>query len=356
LLTSSLPGASYLWYFNNAPISGATSRSYLATANGNYYVAITAAVNGCTYNSAVKTLPVASLNTTLASTSANSYCNGLIGDRLYIASVAGATKFNVRLEDANNPGTTVAKVTNATSTVTISTFVPALQYGMTYNAYVSCITTAGDTLCENSTYSTFGTVSQAAAPSTKLTSASCGKLNLVNTAGSLSATKVCGGENYQLVILDKNTNAVVATANSTAGLYTIATLGLAASTTYKAIINVTRDGVVTGPGVADTCLIGFKSNGGGSRTTGVEVAELAAYPNPFTNNTTLAFNLDNAARVSVAIVDLAGRTVANVSATEMTAGNQTIAINGDNMAAGVYVARLMVNGNLAGQVRLNVVK
>ncbi len=70
-MTSSVTGTSYVWYFNGSPISGATSQSYTATQNGDYYVIVTNA-SGCEGQSNTVTinsvgilnpvLPIISLN------------------------------------------------------------------------------------------------------------------------------------------------------------------------------------------------------------------------------------------------------------------------------------------------------
>ncbi len=54
-LTTTTTGASYQWYLNGQPISGATNQSYTATANGTYTVKVTAA-GGCSGTSAGKVL------------------------------------------------------------------------------------------------------------------------------------------------------------------------------------------------------------------------------------------------------------------------------------------------------------
>lgn len=60
VLTSS-PASGYQWYYNNGMIAGATSQSYTATQNGQYYVVITDA-NGCSAFSAPLTINDVSVN------------------------------------------------------------------------------------------------------------------------------------------------------------------------------------------------------------------------------------------------------------------------------------------------------
>ncbi len=53
LLTCTTSAASYQWYLNNNPILSATSNTYNATANGNYYCEVKYVYTNCPYNSNV---------------------------------------------------------------------------------------------------------------------------------------------------------------------------------------------------------------------------------------------------------------------------------------------------------------
>lgn len=75
--------------------------------------------------------------------------------------------------------------------------------------------------------------------------------------------------------------------------------------------------------------------------TGVTTA-----PNPFNNETTVSFNLKSDAAVSLTVTDMAGRTVYTVASTNMTAGAQTISIDGSALNAGVYNYALKVGDSV----------
>ncbi len=70
--------------------------------------------------------------------------------------------------------------------------------------------------------------------------------------------------------------------------------------------------------------------------------DVTVYPNPFVGATEIKFNLKADANVSVVITDVAGRTVATVPASNMSAGEQTISIDGTNFVAGIYNYTLTV--------------
>jgi hypothetical protein len=343
----------YQWTLGGTPIPGATGSTFTTAANGNYTVVATSNY-GCTATSAGRTLPV----TAGTSGIRNGYCNypyGLIGDVLPLTTAANAAKYSVRIENNNNPGVTVGRAVANGAALSLQAVTPALQYGQTYKTFVTVITANNDTLCENTAGAcSFITVPQAAANPTKLASSFCGKLNLVNNTGNINAISQPAADQYVFHFRNIVTNAVTNYTSANTPVVALANLGLASGTTYSVKVDVRRDNVVTY--AVDSCLLGFQSNGGGSRIEGSIASELVAYPNPTASNATLSFTLENAANVAVVLTDLAGRTVNNTTATGMTAGNQTIALNTEALNAGVYVARLMVNGTLAGQVRLNVVK
>ena len=76
---------------------------------------------------------------------------------------------------------------------------------------------------------------------------------------------------------------------------------------------------------------------------------LQAAPNPFNPRTVLAFELTAPAAVRLAIVDLAGRHVRTLATGPLPAGTHQRTWNGRDdagraVAAGVYLARLLVDG------------
>jgi TonB family protein len=66
-----------------------------------------------------------------------------------------------------------------------------------------------------------------------------------------------------------------------------------------------------------------------------------AYPNPFNPSVTLAFSLPEAATVAVALFDVSGREVLSVPSRSLEASERhEIAIDGSNLASGMYLYRL----------------
>jgi hypothetical protein len=84
--------------------------------------------------------------------------------------------------------------------------------------------------------------------------------------------------------------------------------------------------------------------------TGVEAIaaqyDLNVYPNPFSSNTEVAFELKNDANVSINVTDITGRTVATVDSQMYTSGAHTVSVNGTNLTAGVYNCTITIGNNV----------
>jgi len=71
----------------------------------------------------------------------------------------------------------------------------------------------------------------------------------------------------------------------------------------------------------------------------------AVYPNPFNARVTVAFRLAGATEVTAVIYDLAGREVARLlNEATLTAGEQTLAWDAQNLASGIYLLKLEAQG------------
>ena len=94
-------------------------------------------------------------------------------------------------------------------------------------------------------------------------------------------------------------------------------------------------------------------------TTGIEEANSTLstfdiYPNPFTNNATIAFTLKNSENVSVEIYNMLGAKVCNIQNGLLGAGMQQINLNGQNLASGLYFVKLTAgNYSISQKISLN---
>ncbi|MBT3231443.1 MAG: T9SS type A sorting domain-containing protein [Calditrichaeota bacterium] len=67
------------------------------------------------------------------------------------------------------------------------------------------------------------------------------------------------------------------------------------------------------------------------------------YPNPFNSNTSITYNLPEAAIVEVALFDIAGRQVSGLMLNYVQAGQHTFTLDGSDLSGGVYVLQLQAN-------------
>jgi hypothetical protein len=80
------------------------------------------------------------------------------------------------------------------------------------------------------------------------------------------------------------------------------------------------------------------------------------WPNPFNPITHISFELVNAGNVQLSICDLLGREVAVLASGTMNAGLHEVVFNGQRLASGVFVARLMVDDRQVDASKLLLVK
>ncbi len=67
---------------------------------------------------------------------------------------------------------------------------------------------------------------------------------------------------------------------------------------------------------------------------------VAAYPNPFDRQTEITFSLDQSSEVRLAVYDVRGREVAQLTEGTYQAGSHTVTFDGTDLPSGVYVWRL----------------
>lgn len=70
------------------------------------------------------------------------------------------------------------------------------------------------------------------------------------------------------------------------------------------------------------------------------------YPNPFSANTNLVFTLARSQNVSVRVTNLLGETVSAINDQTLSEGQQTLVINSNGLADGVYVVNIKINDRL----------
>jgi len=69
-----------------------------------------------------------------------------------------------------------------------------------------------------------------------------------------------------------------------------------------------------------------------------------SFPNPFTNTTSIEYNLKNAGEVSYSVVDVAGKELMSKNEGTVAAGGHKITVDGSDLSTGVYYLNLNVAG------------
>ena len=79
-------------------------------------------------------------------------------------------------------------------------------------------------------------------------------------------------------------------------------------------------------------------------------------PNPFGTVTTINYELQNAAKVTLNVYDVTGKKVIEQNQGDLTSGKHSVKVNAENLAAGVYYYSLKVNENVTSSMKMVVVK
>ena len=72
------------------------------------------------------------------------------------------------------------------------------------------------------------------------------------------------------------------------------------------------------------------------------------YPNPFSERTTLTFNLPERETISLRVYDVLGRRVRTLASGELAAGEHRFALEAGDLPSGVYVVRARVQSPSSG--------
>lgn len=81
-----------------------------------------------------------------------------------------------------------------------------------------------------------------------------------------------------------------------------------------------------------------------NKVTNEDMNSFVLYPNPASENTTIAFNITEKNKVSVSVYDVLGNLVSIISQeNDFEKGNNTISLNTSNLSSGIYYISLEVN-------------
>jgi hypothetical protein len=350
-------GTSYLWS------TGATTRAITATTAGSYVVTVT--TNGVSAVSpAVSVSLAANPTATITASGSTSLCagNSVTLTAALATSYLWSTGATTRAITTSTPGNYSVTITNASGCSAAS---PATTVTTASGNAAATISVAGGntTICSGRTTTLTSSTASSYLWSTGATTASI----TVSTAGTYTVTtnptsgcpsvsspvtinvqaapspvfsasgplSFCNGGR---VTISSSTNPGwvylwfrnnVALNNNTTPSYTATTAG-----TYK--VRVSQNGCSQySPSytVSIPCREGEESGTGNLEAT--------VYPNPASDQTTIAFNLPNEEMVTIELLDLQGKLIEHIlpSAT-LTEGEHQVNYNTSDLAKGIYLVRI----------------
>ncbi len=94
----------------------------------------------------------------------------------------------------------------------------------------------------------------------------------------------------------------------------------------------------------------------GAEETPVYAASLRAHPNPFNPKTTFSFSLPKAGQAELRIFGATGAEVARPVSMQMDAGAHQVEFDASDLASGVYLARLVLDGEVMSTEKVTLVK
>ncbi len=90
-------------------------------------------------------------------------------------------------------------------------------------------------------------------------------------------------------------------------------------------------------------------------TTTNEISDFVVYPNPFSDQTTIEYSLQNEGHVNLSIVDISGKRVRHPINRKQLPGKQQLQLNTSDLPPGIYQAKLEIN-NQSSTIKLVIVK
>jgi len=76
-------------------------------------------------------------------------------------------------------------------------------------------------------------------------------------------------------------------------------------------------------------------------------AEVKCYPNPFSNQTTIEFNLDESEFVILSIFNITGKLVENIVSEKLQKGDHKFQWNAEGLKEGLYLILLETNTKIS---------
>jgi len=236
--------------------TGETSQSILVSVAGTYTVVYTNGNNCSTTTSIEITNSNNCIPTTQLRTSDCGKQNLALNAAIICNAVAGATNYDFEFTNLSN--NVVGVKTTSTTSVSLSSVTPAIQFGTQYNVRVRAKV--------GGIYGNYGNICQigivcnpsiCGVPQTQLRSNDCGKLNFSPLSGQIIADAVPAASQYEFEFRSISTNVLFATKLQTSNVLALNTVSpsLQWNTQYNVKVRAYIAGIAGNYG--SNCVIGF---------------------------------------------------------------------------------------------------
>lgn len=311
-------GLVYQWYKGNAAQSGATSSTYANSAAGDFKVLVTN-LRGCTKYSNTLTAVVDAPSVAISNGNNLSLC---VNNPVALSSSSvTATSYQWTQDGADIIGATLSTY-NATATAT---------YAVRVVNGNGCTAVSSNKVVNSTTPKPTVTVNGFAGICPPQTT-------------QLAATTV-SGLSYQWQVY--NGSAYSNISGATGANYTVTSPGKFRVRAISSFGCATMNSAAKT--ISNSCRFA-------DQISGTKENVLTVYPNPFSKEATLTFNVENDSKVSINIFDMTGKLVMEVANGEFHEGENQLILVADKLISGLYVARISINGSVQETVKLSIQK
>ena len=363
-------GDTYQWQLNGNPISGAISNTYTASSAGNYSVLITNS-SGCTNTSSSQAVTVNALPSAVVTVSgATTFCSGgsvifntAAGDmyqwELNGTPVSGETSNTYTATASGNYSVVVTNSNACTNTSLVETvLVNPLPSAIVTAAGVTSFCSGDSVMLSSSSATTFQWMYNgnpiSGATTNMYDALNTGDYSVMISDGTCSATSV----NTMVTVYALPTTPVITqsgavltstSASSYQWYYNGNPISGAISSSYTVTANGTYYVVITNAnGCEATSASVLITTTGITMTQGQGVDIVNAYPNPYTDFTSVQITVADNSQVIAEVYSLLGEHIQTLVNSELSAGVHSFDFGAKQLgySSGVYIVKVLINNKM----------
>lgn len=332
-LSTVSPGTAYQWYTcaDNQPITGATSSTYTATANGLYKVMITGPSGCSAFSPCVAVTSFTPLggcaavtNVSVSNVTSNLATVSWTGN-------AGAVKYRIRLKNMATGSVMIKFALSPNETIALT----ALQPNTLYQVRIRTQCSANGSVLSSFTAPVYFTTNGASAPScvppTGITATPTS-----STSATITWSTVSGANGYQIRYRMSGSSIWIPVVLNSGGANTYTLTGLTSNATYEFQM---RTKCSTSP-LTWSSFSSLQTFNTPMRLSDAETVEqLIIYPNPASNTATLSFNAMHESVATLEIFSIDGRLLHNGSF-KIHSGTNKTTVDVNDFSSGIYMVKL----------------